>query len=72
MVANCPHIKSEVVIPHGDTLVVARICTSCFAALPANWGCQECEWMEEYEFGQLEPITIVCTYCDDHRYLGGL
>ena len=28
----------------GAVEVVAHVCTSCFAQLPANWGCTDCEW----------------------------
>lgn len=70
-VTRCAHLESEVVVPIGADRVVARICSSCLDPLPAEWGCQECEWEEILEFGGRRFI-ISTLLCVDHRYLEGL
>jgi hypothetical protein len=40
---NCRHVSLEpVILPTGET--VARLCADCFAAVPPNWDCEDCQW----------------------------
>lgn len=63
---TCPHIESDVVIPAGSDTIVARVCTQCLYALPANWGCRECEWEPVQDLAG-HSWLIVSRYCDDHK-----
>jgi hypothetical protein len=62
---TCQHPAAEPVDVAGET--VAQVCTSCLEQLPANWGCGDCEWIEEREFWSPAPILYTGRPCPAHR-----
>jgi len=55
----------------GTTETVAYICRTCLEQLPANHGCEDCEW-SSYDMRRLcdsKPVTFTdCTRpCKEHQ-----
>lgn len=62
---NCQHIEVEPIILFGGDLL-GQMCTHCFEALPASWGCSECEWMvAETLFG--DRYVFLGAPCEAHN-----
>ena len=50
-----------------DTVeVVAQICLTCHEQLAINWGCPDCQWIEERTFSELLPRLIPGQPCPRH------
>lgn len=63
----CPHEETEpVTLPFtGET--VAHVCTACFASLPANWDCPDCEKFELTTFESATSERIIGRPCPRHE-----
>lgn len=64
---TCSHEDSEPVLLTGTDDCVAQVCTNCLAQLPAAWGCDDCEWVEERALCQLTPLRRLARPCSIHR-----
>lgn len=48
--------------------MVGQMCVACFARLPFNHGCENCDWVDIYAVGFVEPVAKVCIdRCNAHR-----
>jgi len=65
---NCPHTDVEPVEVRflGEVEFVAQVCCDCLAALPANWGCTGCSWVEVRTLADGIPQLVPGTPCPTH------
>lgn len=66
---NCSHQTAEPVGVStfgGREEIVARVCVDCLVALPPNWGCTDCEWVEVLAFGHPGAISVSSRPCPTH------
>lgn len=63
----CPHEETEpVTLPFtGET--VAHVCAACFASLPANWDCPDCEKVDLSVAESATPERIIARPCARHE-----
>lgn len=61
---TCTHQTVEDVI--SDGLVVAKVCATCWEQLPSNWGCTDCEWIEEWRLCDPHPHITPGRRCAAH------
>ena len=61
----CSHPDVEpVTLVTGET--VAMVCIHCMERLPAEWGCDECSWVDITRLGSASPEYALGAPCDDH------
>lgn len=67
---TCPHADVEPVEVRSRTTgraeIVAHVCCDCLAALPANWGCTDCTWVEIRSQADVVPELLPETLCPTH------
>jgi hypothetical protein len=62
---TCDHEKTDdVQLSTGE--VVTRICLECDKALPPNWGCMDCEWVD-VESGSGHVTRFCVAPCKEHK-----
>lgn len=69
---TCPHENTEPVEVGGHwgahLEVVAQICVDCLERLPAEWGCEDCEWVEgPRRLSDPAPRLTLAQPCSKHR-----
>lgn len=55
----------EVIVANGGE-PVARICTDCREVLSTNWGCTDCQWIEERRMCDVVPRRLLGQPCPQH------
>lgn len=47
--------------------VVAALCEDCLTRLPASWGCEECEYIEDRRICSATPSRVMGRPCERHE-----
>ena len=46
--------------------VVAALCEDCLTRLPASWGCQDCEYVDDVRLCEPTPRRVMVAPCARH------
>jgi len=66
---SCTHETTEpveVATFGGADEVVAQVCVTCLEALPANWGCPDCQWVDARQLCDPVPRLLPGQPCPAH------